>query len=72
MSIFVILASMFTWGAIFAVIDGRVEELSKYHKGRIILFASEPSEFWMATSFYFLMAGLFWYFVFWFYKNRIK
>lgn len=66
------IASFLSLGLFFNFLEGRVLEFSKYGGKKEYLLSQDILGFCIATIPYFLMAGTFWYFAFWVWKNRIR
>ena len=65
-------ASLFSWGIVAAVAEGRISAYSRYGNGREYFFGQDPTGFCIAALFHLLFAGAFWYFTYWVWWHRVQ
>ena len=71
-AILILFGSLFCWGIVDAMTVGRIESVRKSGQGFVYLLEQNPVGFFATVAVHLLIAGCFWWFAFWVWRNRIK
>ncbi|WP_218366898.1 hypothetical protein [Acidovorax sp. sif0732] len=66
------LAAMSSLVVAHDVIEGAVQQFSKYGNGRVYHLSEDPGGFFGAIAGHVLFSGMFWWFAFWVWNWRIR